>query len=181
MSRALLPALLLLLAGCATYDTAYLFDPVTDTAAVPGPDGDAGRVQARVLGIREAGADGHAAIDVRLRLERYGATTVALPAASLRIETAAKVPAPLHAIKAMGPEVPAQGGACAFEATFALPGRDPSQFDLAGLSLHVPVDVGGKLESVTLNFQRGATVYLWVDPWNWPGLDYTGRQTGWRE
>ena len=169
-----------LLAGCATYDSGLDFQPRPCAAQVRGPDGHAGRVEATVLGVREGGRSTPASVDVKVRVERFGALPVAVPAENLRLMTGDRETLEACDVKPIGPAVAASGGAATFQATFALPGRDPASFDLSDLDLLVPVDVDGRRQTVTLAFQRGETSYLWADPWNWPGEDYSGNPTGWR-
>lgn len=184
MQRLRLPLLVtLLLAGCATYDTAYDYGSRPNGAAVPGRGGAgaAGLLEAQVMGVREGDATGPASIDVRLRVQRFGATTVAVPVESLQLLTGDREPLGVKDVRAIGPAVAASGGAAAYQATFSLPGRDPAIFDLSGLDLMVPVDVDGQRSTVRIAFQRGATAYIWADPREWPGPDYNGRPTGWRK
>ena len=186
MSGRLLPLMCCaaaLLAGCATYDTTYDFGKRPTGAVVPGPKGraSAGRVEATVLGVRGGRASETASIDVKVRVERFGDTPVAVPADGLRLLTGDREPLTVRSVKQTGPVSAASGGAMAFEATFSLPGRDPGVFNLTDLDLMVPVDVAGRRETLRIGFQRGATAYLWVDPWDWAGTDYVGRPTGWRQ
>lgn len=173
--------LTVLLAGCATYDTTYNFGKRPTGAAVPGPKGSAGRVEATVLGVRGGGASQTASIDVKVRVERFGDTSVAVPPDGLRLYTGDREVLSVRDFRAIGPAAAAAGGAVAFEASFSLPGRDPGVFDLTDLDLVVPVDVAGRRETVRIGFQRGATSYLWIDPWDWAGTDYCGNRTGWRQ
>jgi hypothetical protein len=182
--RPLLSALLLasVLAGCAsTYDTGYVFQPRPREASVRGPGGQAGRVSATVLGVREEGPDGRAEIDVKVRVERYGETPVSVVPDELRLVTGDRETLVVRDVRTLGPAIAASGGAAVLQAAFPLPGRDPSKFDLSGLDLVVAVDVGERRETVHLPFQRGATEFLWIDPWGWPGPDYNGNPTGWRK
>lgn len=182
MSRRLLPLVLAAaLTGCATYDPAYHYGSRPATARLAGGAGRAGNVEALVLGVRD-GADGpRAGIDVRLRVERSGAVPVSVPTDDLRLVTAGSVELAAGEIRTIGPSVPAAGGAATFVITFPLPGRHASASDLRGLTLHVPVDVDGRRETVCVDFEKSAPVYLWSDPWGWPGPDYSGRPTGWRQ
>ncbi|MCE9636766.1 MAG: hypothetical protein K8T90_13765 [Planctomycetes bacterium] len=176
-----------LLTGCATYDSGYQYGTRPRGASVPGRAGPAGavsvadaagRLEAQVLGVREGDATGPASIDVRLRVERFGATTVAVPVGDLQLVTGDREQLGVRDVRAIGPAVAASGGAAAYQATFALPGRDPAIFDLSGLDLMIPVDVDGHRSVVRIPFQRGATAYIWADPWEWPGRDANGRPTG---
>lgn len=172
-----------LLAGCASYDTGYDYGSRPSGVAVPGRPGAAaaGRLEAQVLGVREGDATSSASIDVQLRVRRFGATTVAVPIEGLQLLTGDRDPLGVRNAHAIGPAVAASGGAAAYKATFSLPGRDPGVFDLSGLDLMIPVDVDGQRSMVRIPFQRGATAYVWADPWEWPGRDYNGQPLGWRK
>jgi hypothetical protein len=120
-------------------------------------------------------------VDVRLRVERVGAEPVTLPQDGVQLELANGETIDVWELRAVGPAVPAAGGAASFAATFALPGRDPATCDMSRLGLLVVVDIDGRREAVTLDFERGESNILWFDPWGWPGPDYYGQPTGWRQ
>lgn len=181
---AVLPHLLALLAvllgvatGCTTYDTAYDFGSRPATA----PVGPAARVDAGILGVREGDGAAPAAVDVRVRVERTGASPVSLPDGGLRLRLGNGETVAATDVRALGAAIPAAGGAATFTATFPLPGRDPATCDLSRLVLLVDLDAAGRRESATLAFPRLSTNVVWVDPWGWPGPDYNGQPTGWRQ
>jgi hypothetical protein len=175
--------LLPLLAGCAsTYRAGYVYHALCGrSASVSASEGEVGRVDATVLGVRRDACDGRAAIDVRVRLERLGATAVALTAGDLRLVTRSHGTLGTAEVRCVGPRVPARGGASTCEASFALPGRDPGCFDLSALEIEVPVDVAGRAQTVTLGFARGVPAYVWPDPWEWPGRTPVGTPSGYRQ
>ena len=173
--------LLLLLAGCSTYDSAYHYGSRPTSAPLPGDVGHAARVEAQVLGVRENADGPRAGIDVRLRVERSGAVPVSVSTGDLRLVTAGSEELMATDVRALGPVIPAAGGAASFEVTFALPGRRAGAFDLHGLSLLVPLDVDGHRETTFVAFEKSPLLYLWTDPWGWPGTDFSGNPTGWRQ
>ena len=177
-----------LLAACASqYDPAYEYHSPTRAAAVrsPGPNRGTGpvaaRVSAEVIGLRDGAPDGHSVIDVKLRVERTGEAAVRLVADETRLVTADETALRPAAGVSLGPAVPAVGGASSWRAEFPLPSRERSSFDLSTLELRVALDVDGRRETVHVPFERGIRVFLWADPWGWPGPDYKGLPQGWRK
>lgn len=168
------------LAGCASrYEPGWEFGPRTGPRPVSGPVGRAGRVDAAVVGVRENDVAGRAAIDVSVRVERFGDAPLALDGDSLRLVAGPHRLAPSSVTPRRNGVAP-RGGAETWDVTFPLPTRDPAGTDLAAVAIEVPVDVGGRAERVDLRFDRIEPAFLWTDPWGWPGPDFTGHPQGWR-
>lgn len=166
--------------GCATYSPGYVFHALSGHgASVRASEGEVGRVHAAVLGLRNAGNAG-VVIDVRIRVERFGTAAITVTAEDLRLVTGGAEALVASSVRAVGPEVPASGGAATFEATFPLSGHLARVFDLGDIDLVVALDVAGRPEVVTLGFERTAAVYLWGELSLWSARDFTGNRTGWR-
>jgi hypothetical protein len=167
----ILLAALAVLAGCATYDPNYEFDPAPAVATIVPPDGGGGRLLATVLGVRNAHDDEPPAIDVRVRVERSGETPLSLDVGAMSLVTADMTA--LRPADPPGTTLAAADAAAVRDVAFPLPaGRDADDLGLSGLSLLAPVTVGARRIEISIPFRR--VEYVWPDPWWGPGWGFGG-------
>jgi len=163
-------AVLLLLAGCAAWDPAYHFQP--DPAVLPlteqlptGPV-EAGRIEASVLGGREASGAQPATLHVRVRVERHGSTVVNAPPAMMILLTADQRRLPFHEVQPADARSPSAGGAETCIVLFEVP--PPADLDdlrLATLELVFWTQVGDERRLRSLRFDRELPAHPWWNPW----------------
>ena len=157
---------LLLAAGCAAWDPAYRFQPAPAVLTLRAGDVLAGRVEATVVGAREAEGSGPATVHVRVRVERYGETSVAAPPGSMVLLAADGRRLTVHDVDPPTGRAPAIGGAETCTVAFALP--QPADLDdvwLSRLELYLWTQVGGDRRLGSVTFEREMREHPWWNPW----------------
>jgi hypothetical protein len=154
----LLAAPLALFASCASEWYGYSYMPMPLEVPVQAADQPqlSGRALVTVLGIhRPVSSESRpASIDLRVRLENYGALPFVPVPASFKLVTAGLEEFDQAQFIDL-PTVPIEkGGSATFQVSFPLtPGRGPDSYGLAGLNLRWDVEFAGRVVGCSASFQ----------------------------
>lgn len=156
----------LLTGGCKTHETAYLFTQTEGITELTHRGVRVGRVEAVVVGAREAKDGAPPLIDVRLRVARAGAEVVSIDPSDLEIVTSDHQRLRVRESKTRGPHVAAAGGAVTWDLAFAI--ERPATLgsvDFTRMDLALPVTLGDERRVLAVTFRRDLPVHPWMDPW----------------
>ena len=152
---------LVMLGGCATtYDSRYLYGPrpVDVESDVPGePAAEPVHTLVSIMGVRRAdeAADLPASVEVRLRLENTGETSVTFDPASIALFAADTQRFADPIVRPSRPMDIAPQESVTVEAFFPFPdGEYPGGFDLDGLNVRWTVEIDGKPLTRSATFTR---------------------------